>query len=61
MSKPRTIAAVLSATALAFASSGFAQDSQKPALKQEVIKLKYVTSNRILNVLLRLSEPAGPS
>jgi hypothetical protein len=59
MSKPRTIAAVLLATALAFALSGFAQESQKPALKQEVIKLKYVTSNQILTVLYAFLSPQG--
>ncbi len=59
--KTRTLCAVLAAGALALAASGFAQELGKPsaALRQEIVKLKYIKNSQILSVLYTFLSPQG--
>jgi hypothetical protein len=59
MINPRTIAAVLVASGLAFAPAGFSQEVKKPNLRQEIVRLKYVKNNQVLSILYTFLGPQG--
>ena len=57
--KTRALAAALGAAVLALASAGLSQDLARPALRQEVVKLRYIKNSQILSVLYTFLSPQG--
>src|SRR4030067_2877995 len=57
--KSRALSAILSAGILALASAGLSQDTGKPALRQEIVKLKFIKSDQIFGLLYSFLSPQG--
>ncbi len=57
--KLRAPSAVLWAAILVFTSAGLSQDMAKPAMRQEIVKLKYIKNSQILSVLYTFLSPQG--
>ncbi len=57
--KSRILSSVLAAGVLALATAGLSQEARKPVMRQEIVKLKYLKNNQILNVLYTFLSPQG--
>ena len=57
--KSRALSAVLCAAVIVFTSAGLSQEAAKPAMRQEIVKLKYIKNNQILSVLYTFLSPQG--